>query len=102
MIDAGLRKSLQPLPEELEEIKQSLSFCFVVMRPEGDEPNILRIYAMKVFKAPVIMGITLYIVENVAISWFWQARKATPGFKLTQLEGRRPRFSSLLQYRLGF
>ena len=58
----------------------------MVVSPEGNEPNILSVDAMKIFKPPLKVRIAFDIVENVAIGRLRKASKAPPSFKLTQFE----------------
>ena len=92
MIDVRLRVALQMRREELKQRGHRFALGGTVMRPEGTEAPFARIAqpdAVQIFEAALIKGITLDVVEEVAVVGFGQQPETLAGFIIPQGESRR-------------
>src|SRR3546814_12349892 len=65
MIDAGLRISREAITKKRKQPFERLRFGGMVMSPEGME-TIIGPHAVQIFKASLVMGVALDVVEEIA------------------------------------
>src|SRR3546814_11442807 len=86
MIDAGLRISREAITKKRKQPFERLRFGGMVMSPEGME-TIIGPHAVQIFKASLVMGVALDVVEEIARLRPREQVKAFAWLCRTQLEG---------------
>src|SRR3546814_2724060 len=96
MIDAGLRISREAITKKRKQPFERLRFGGMVMSPEGME-TIIGPHAVQIFKASLVMGVALDVVEEIARLRPREQVKAFAWLCRTQLEGGFAGFARVLQ-----